>query len=229
MATPITTLPSFSTTEPTKLSIEELEQELATTKKTEKEEQKTFNEIKKQFDEVDKIIQEHATKWMEHLEDFIKELVQQLEEAGISLTAEEKAELKSGLKTISEIRNKIKNLKRMNIEIADNAAYYIVAAYDTLVTALSRLLQKIDNVSLKGIIKKLKILDKEKEDIKSIISTQGESYNKIITAVQKLVDESKKHAAPAQNIVEKLDNFIKTAEKPIIKQAGAPEVRIVLE
>lgn len=230
MTTPLTTLPTIDTSAPIKFTEDELGKDINASKKTEKELQKKFEEIKKQFAEVDKILLEHATKWMEHLEDFIKELAEQLEANGVALTAEEKAELRSGLTTITEIRERIKKLKKRNLEIADNAGYYIVVTYDAIVTALSRLLQRIDNASIKGIVKKLNILEKERNDAKTMVAAQAEQYGKIITAVQKLKEEVAKIALPlTENKATAVTNYIQAITKPITKEITGPEVKAVLE
>lgn len=213
---------------PDKMSKEQLTKELANLQKSEKELRDLIKEIKKKFDEVDKMLLQHAEAWMKHVEDFIKDLVKELKDSGIALTDEELLELRSGAKTISEIRNKIKNLRKLLIDIDESAADYVVRTYDAVVTGMSRLLQKIDNKSVKGVVNNLSVLGKEKSDVKKIITEQAKQYNAITESTKKLKTEIEKHPGLTAQQIQAVAADVAIITKTATKEA-APELVVAPE
>lgn len=221
---------TFDTTTAAKTSIEELDQDNSNIKKSIKDLQQLIQEIKKQFDEVDKTLQQHAIKWIEHLEAFAKELLVELEANGVSLTTEEKEALRTGLKTISEIREKIKQLKKLGLELDGKTADFIVKSYDAVVAVLSRKLQQIDNKSVKAIIKNLSVLEKEAAEVKQITATQAQKYQEISANTKQLASQINKHEPLTQQKLNDIKDSIKivTEKKPVIIERISPLPSITL-
>lgn len=205
-----------------------LDQSIENNSKATKNLKSLLHEAKKSFDQVDKILLEHAKKWLEHLEEFIKELDKEFADNGIPLTAEEKAELRNGAKTISEIRNKINKLKKLGIDLDDNSADYIVKTYDAVVTVLSRTLQKIDSKIVKGLVNKIQLLHKEKSVVKQLCAEQAKQYSEVIAAVGKIEIEIKKNRTLPESFMKTLEERTETFERPAVKQM-APDLKSILE
>ncbi|EKE01800.1 MAG: hypothetical protein ACD_21C00052G0018 [uncultured bacterium] len=129
----------------------ELKQQLAKLHQSEKDLEIVTEKLNKELDNVDKTLIQHADEWLKHREEYLDKLATNLETKGLALTNEEKAEMRNYNTAI--VQTKLKELKKIQIDISEKASDFAIIAYDTIVAALSRTLQKIDNKTLKNIIK----------------------------------------------------------------------------
>ncbi|MDR1057211.1 MAG: hypothetical protein LBL17_01360 [Coxiellaceae bacterium] len=143
---------------------------------------------------INDILLEQNTIWSNHTEKYSNELVTQLEKLNIKLTTEEKKIL-SDINYFS-IEEKREKLKKLNVKIPDKATHFTVSVYDTVCTALSRTLQKIDDIN--KIIRKLPAIKDEAEDARNIQTQYQKQYEELI----KLAIELKKQALAIPGISE---------------------------
>jgi len=187
------------------VKLNEMKKELSFVKKNLLEKKQTINAL----------IQEHGTTWSNHREKYNNELAKELEEShGITLTAEEKKMLDdSNSASITERRTK---LEKLNIKIPDKATDFTIITYDAVVSALGRNLQDLNEAP--GIVKKLSIISKEKNDANDIKSTFEKQYQEISTSSTELKNKAEKTTGLIEiqlNDIEQLAEAISTS-KPVV-------------
>jgi hypothetical protein len=167
-------------------NLKNLQQLLAKLQQSEKEIQDLVTKLNEELTKVDKMLPPQAEEWTKHLEEYFNKLVTELKTAGIDLTEEEKAKLRDDSATFSNIKARLEALKKLQIEPSYKSDFAI-ATYDVIVAALSRALQKVDDKSVKVIIKESKGLIVDEESVSNKIKTaRRKQYKEIIDATEQL-------------------------------------------
>lgn len=205
-----------------------LEGELSELQTSEKLLEQIIKELKQQLLDIDKLINQYAELWLQHSNEHVAKLIVELEAIGIQLSDLEKLELKSGTKTISQIRQKLKDF---NITFPAAANEFTIRTYDSILSAYSRKLDKIDNEIMIGLIGKLKgLLDVEDHEANEKKVQQQKQFQPYIDSakqnfarVDKLTGLSNDQVLELNRLQKQIAAIEETTAKaaPLTKTTGA--------
>jgi hypothetical protein len=203
-------------------TLKDLHEQLIMLRKSETEIESLKVKLSQELTNIDKkLLPMYSEEWLKHREEYFDKLTKQLDACGIVLNAAEKAELRKGSATISGIQEKLEALKKLGIELPDKASDFEIIAYDAIVAAQSRTLQKIDNKTVKGIAKRLDAIDDEDKASKKLKADHAGQYEKIVSAVKQLEEQVAKIPVLSSDKLELLENIEKQAQKIPAKTEGA--------
>ncbi len=145
-----------------------------------------INKLEQERDNVDKLLLQQSQKWLQHREKFFNQLITQLEANSVALNDAEKAELRRGSATVSNVEEKLKTLEKLQIKLPAKPSDFAVIAHDAVIAYLSRTLQKVDNKTVRDIIEKLSVIDDENKASDKLKSDYASQYEQVISAVKQL-------------------------------------------
>ncbi len=165
------------------LNQQDLEQRLGKIKQQKRELEEIKSQLNQHLSSIDKLIPEQDLIWAKHHQKHVGQLVKELQELhGISLTTEEQTSLNN--LNYNSINKKLANLKNLKLNIDKQTSVFSIIAYDAVIKALSRSLQKLDIAP--KVIKKLPVIDQEEKAGNQIKSQFNNQYQTITTAGLKL-------------------------------------------
>jgi hypothetical protein len=155
-------------------------------------EKKSLEDISEQshniLHDVDQTLEKLATQWLEHREKYIKQLTAELKDHKIDLNPEEEGILRYNASTSSAIAETLKNLaEKHKVKLPGKASDFTIVAYEAVITALSRYLQKPD--SAHTIIKELKTLGEEEKAANHFKEQHQEYLEKTIDLINKMKEK----------------------------------------
>ncbi|EKD45892.1 MAG: hypothetical protein ACD_69C00089G0002 [uncultured bacterium] len=167
-----------------------LQKQLIALKETEKKLNSIADELQQKFRNLDQILSKQAAAWNKHSEEYFNTVSEQLEKSGISLTTEEKNRLRQVVSTDSSIIEARADLKKLGIDVSDKISDFTIATYAAVVATMSHSLQKIDNASVKDVIKKLSAVKTLDDTTKNIV----EEFKKYRTEIEQDCEKLTKEA-----------------------------------
>lgn len=203
-------------------TLKDLREQLVMLRKSETEIEALKSKLNQELTNIDKkLLPMHSEEWLKHREEYFDKLTKQLEANGIVLNAAEKAELRKGSSTTSSIQEKLKALVKLGIELPAGASDFEIIAYDAIVAAQSRNLQKIDSKTVKGIAGKLDAIDDENKASKKLKADHAGQYEKTVSTVKQLEEQVAKIPVLSSDKIAMLENIEKQAQKIPAKTAEA--------
>jgi len=196
-----------------------------------------INESKKQLDTIksqlqkslkiiNDILPEQYKTWSNHTEEYINKSVEQLNKLNITLTTEEKETLRDS--TFQDIEEKKRNLATTNkIDVAKNSTDFAIGIYDTAVSALSRNLKKLNDIS--KTIKGLPVIKEEDSDAKNIRTQYKKQYEELIKQSDELVKKSSVVSGISNEEIKNIKNLSKTLDEIQEKVKLEAEVKLGLD
>jgi hypothetical protein len=164
----------------------ELERHLIELNQKKKELESIFDSLEQQFSGLDQIVSKQIEIWGLHNKEYFEKLTKELAVKGVNLTNEEQNELINAGSKISVLQEKLTILKRNGVDVDFPISDFLVAAYDAIVSAFSRTLQKIDNQAIKNLANDLDLLSEEKAARKSVHKQYLEQYQELDQTVSSL-------------------------------------------
>lgn len=188
-----------------------LTKELTNLMPLEQEIQASRDKLNQERSELDKIIQSCEAEWHEHRESYFSKLEEELKKNGMTLNTEEKNELRNGSNNISNIKQKLINLEKLNINVKNQESDFSIMAYDAIVTVLSREFKAVDNKAINSIAKNIYTVTKEEESAANTIKKKhADQYKQMILNIQSLKAQETKME---RNLDEKDEALDKTESK----------------
>ena len=139
---------------------------------------------------LDKMLPEQFITWLEHREKYSTKLAAELKQQQITLTGEERSELLRAGSTANSIKEKTDTLEKLKIKLPAKPSDFVIAVYDALTAAFSRTLQKIDNDSIKNIVKKLTAISAEDDDAQKIKKLYEKHYEEVKNTISDLKNKT---------------------------------------
>ena len=196
-------------------TLNELRQQLIMLRKSETELEVLKSKLNQELTNIDKkLLPAHSEEWLKHREEYFDKLTAQLDACGIVLNTDEKSGLRKGSTTVSSIQEKLKALEKLQIELPDGASDFTIIAYDVIVAALSRTLQKIDSKTVKGIARGLDAIDDENKASKKLKGSHAMQYKGVIDTVKQLEEQVAKTAVLSPDELNMVENIEKRAKAP---------------
>jgi hypothetical protein len=195
-------------------TIKDTQQKVDGLRESEKAIELIINKVNQAFSNADKTLVEHGEQWIQHLETCFNELAVQLDANGITLTIEEKAELRNNSTTNSSIQEKLKELEARQISLSDRVTPFSVMVYATAVAVLSRNLQTINNKAVKSIVGNLnEATTNESKTASKINSEYAASCEKMIAMVKQLEVQLTKVATLPPEVIQRFHAMEKQLEE----------------
>lgn len=202
---------------PAEDTLAELHQQLLTLRESEKSIGAIRDKLKQELGNIDNLLLQQSQEWIQHREKFFDQLATQLATNNIVLTDAEKAELRRGSATILSIQEKLKTLEKLQIELSDKVTDFAIIAHDAVVADLSRTLQKVDNKNVRGIIKKLSVIDDENKASSKLKSDHAKQYEQVIDTVKQLEMQIGQTPVLSPDKLQLLNQIEKQAKADLIK------------
>jgi hypothetical protein len=169
--------------------------------------------------DIDQTLEKLATQWLEHREKYIQKLTAELKDHKIDLTSEEEGILRYNASTASTVAETLKNLaEKHKIKLSEKTSDFTIVAYEAVITALSRYLQKPE--AAHSIIKELKTLGEEKKAADQFKEQHQEYLEKttdLINEMKSKLTEIKGLSPTQKDLVEET----KEASAKLAKEAAA--------
>lgn len=200
-------------------SIEKLKQQLVDLNNMRKELESIKDDLQQELDNMDQILPKQKEIWTQHLNQYSDQLIKELGEQNITLSEEEQAQLRNSSLTASNIKEQTTNLENLNIKIPKKASGFTIHTMTIVVAALSRTLQKTDQVS--GLVKKLSAISDEKSHAKKIQDLYKKQHEEIGKKIQELKAKANDITGLSPTQLALVDKIKATAAKP--KQKPEPK------
>lgn len=184
-----------------------LNQQLVLLRQSEQELESITTELNQERYNIDQILQQYTEEWTNHRKKYFEQLIKQLKDNNIVLSNIEQDELYQGSTTIVRIREKSETLKKLKIDLPSKASDFIIIVYDAIVAALSRTLQKIDDKTVKAIVKKLEVIDDENKAAKKLKTEYDKRYEAVIDKIKILEDKIAQVATLTPSQLDLLSNI----------------------
>ncbi|MEI8055526.1 MAG: hypothetical protein WCH10_05990 [bacterium] len=194
--------------------IAELHQQLHTLHASETDIEAILDKFKQELNGANKLLQKHDQEWQLHQEELYKQLITQLKDNDIALNDMEKTELHRSSVTTTNIQEKLNELKRLNVKLPDRLSDFAIIVYSAVAAYLSRTFQQIDDKAVKSVIKKLSIIDEEKDISNKLRSDHSEQYKQISDAIKQLGAQIDQTPVLSSGELQRLEQIKKQAEAP---------------